>query len=246
MIQLFRKYRKKMANDNEPIKYMRYAIGEIVLVVIGILIALSINNWNEDRINNYKKNMLLKALKIEFSLNLKQLDSVLYWDNKVLQNTKRLIRLDPKNKNDLKNDSLPHWLQNSSWRWSFDPTNGALNSGISSGDIHLIKNDSLVHLLYGWQYVVADAKENEERCIAHIEESFSIFAQHVRKFDYTGTYHVEMRDSHFLSDYESLLNDPLFEDYLGDRLHNMKDAIHELNLVKEQNEIILQKINLEL
>ena len=38
-----------MADDNKPFKYARYAIGEIVLVVIGILIALSINNWNEDR-----------------------------------------------------------------------------------------------------------------------------------------------------------------------------------------------------
>jgi len=38
-----------MADDNKPLKYIRYAIGEIVLVVIGILIALSINNWNEER-----------------------------------------------------------------------------------------------------------------------------------------------------------------------------------------------------
>jgi hypothetical protein len=38
-----------MADDNRPLKYMRYAIGEIVLVVVGILIALSINNWNEER-----------------------------------------------------------------------------------------------------------------------------------------------------------------------------------------------------
>jgi hypothetical protein len=39
MIDFFRKIRKKLADDNKPIKYMRYAIGEIVLVVIGILIA---------------------------------------------------------------------------------------------------------------------------------------------------------------------------------------------------------------
>lgn len=38
-----------MADDNKPVKYFRYAIGEILLVVIGILIALSINNWNESR-----------------------------------------------------------------------------------------------------------------------------------------------------------------------------------------------------
>lgn len=47
MINFFRNIRKKMANENRPLKYLRYAIGEIVLVVIGILIALQINNWNE-------------------------------------------------------------------------------------------------------------------------------------------------------------------------------------------------------
>ena len=49
MINFFRKTRKRLADDNKPMKYMRYAIGEIVLVVIGILIALQINNWNEFR-----------------------------------------------------------------------------------------------------------------------------------------------------------------------------------------------------
>jgi hypothetical protein len=49
MIPFFRKIRKKMADDNKPIQYMRYAVGEIVLVVIGILIALQINTWNEER-----------------------------------------------------------------------------------------------------------------------------------------------------------------------------------------------------
>ena len=52
MIPFFRKIRKKMADDNKLLKYSRYAIGEIVLVVIGILIALSINNWNEERKTN--------------------------------------------------------------------------------------------------------------------------------------------------------------------------------------------------
>ena len=49
MIPFFRKIRKKMEDDNKLMKYMRYAIGEIALVVIGILIALQINNWNEGR-----------------------------------------------------------------------------------------------------------------------------------------------------------------------------------------------------
>ena len=49
MINFFRKIRKQLADDNKPLKYMRYAVGEIVLVVIGILIALQINNWNEEQ-----------------------------------------------------------------------------------------------------------------------------------------------------------------------------------------------------
>ncbi len=49
MIPFFRKIRKQFADDNKPLKYLRYAIGEIVLVVIGILIAIQINNWNENK-----------------------------------------------------------------------------------------------------------------------------------------------------------------------------------------------------
>ena len=51
MIKFFRNIRKKLAAENKAQAYLRYAIGEIVLVVIGILIALQINNWNEERKN---------------------------------------------------------------------------------------------------------------------------------------------------------------------------------------------------
>jgi len=53
-----------MADDNRPLKYMRYAIGEIVLVVIGILIALSINNWNEgQKTKKIEKEYLIRLQK---------------------------------------------------------------------------------------------------------------------------------------------------------------------------------------
>tara|TARA_R110000787_G_scaffold85049_3_gene181848 strand:+ start:5860 stop:6576 length:717 start_codon:yes stop_codon:yes gene_type:complete len=59
MINFFRKKRKKMADNNNTLKYARYAIGEIVLVVIGILIALSINNWNsQNKDRKYEKEIL--------------------------------------------------------------------------------------------------------------------------------------------------------------------------------------------
>jgi len=69
MTPFFRKLRKQLADDNKPLKYIRYAIGEIVLVVIGILIALSINNWNQDQQNKRLEQATLKALLIEFQDN---------------------------------------------------------------------------------------------------------------------------------------------------------------------------------
>jgi len=59
MIKLFRKIRQNLLKENKTGKYFQYAIGEIVLVVIGILIALSINNWNENRQKkNFEKDYL--------------------------------------------------------------------------------------------------------------------------------------------------------------------------------------------
>ncbi len=69
MINFFRKTRKKLADDNKFLKYWRYAIGEIVLVVVGILIALSINNWNETRKLKKDEISILKSLVIEFEVN---------------------------------------------------------------------------------------------------------------------------------------------------------------------------------
>ncbi len=62
MINFFRKTRKKLANDNKFFTYSRYAIGEIVLVVIGILIALQINNWNEGQRARSEEKFLLENL----------------------------------------------------------------------------------------------------------------------------------------------------------------------------------------
>jgi len=79
MIKFFRKIRQKLLSENKFSKYLLYAIGEIVLVVIGILIALSINNWNEERKSNnllqkYKQSIIAE-LKIDL-LKLDELDSI--------------------------------------------------------------------------------------------------------------------------------------------------------------------------
>ena len=69
MINFFRKTRKRLADDNKFFKYSRYAIGEIVLVVIGILIALSINNWNEERIANNQIISFCQSIKEDLKID---------------------------------------------------------------------------------------------------------------------------------------------------------------------------------
>ena len=68
MINFFRKIRKQLADDNKPLKYMRYAVGEIVLVMIGILLALSVNNWNDQQ----KEKNLIKGYASSLILDLRE------------------------------------------------------------------------------------------------------------------------------------------------------------------------------
>ena len=49
MLRIFRQIRQRLLTNNKFSKYLLYAVGEILLVVIGILIALQVNNWNEER-----------------------------------------------------------------------------------------------------------------------------------------------------------------------------------------------------
>ena len=62
MIKLFRKIRQNLLSEGKTSKYLKYALGEIVLVVIGILIALQINNWSENRKETRKEIKLAEQL----------------------------------------------------------------------------------------------------------------------------------------------------------------------------------------
>ena len=235
-----------MADDNRPLQYLRYAIGEIILVVIGILIALQINNWNDHRKSDLRKNALLKALRTEFNLNLKQLEEVISYDQRVIKSTGRILHLPSDDPVLQFTDSLRVLLQNTSWLWTFDPQNGALRSGMSSGDIHLIQNDSLVNLLFSWQDVVADAKENEDRSIDLRLQGKTVIDRFVRSIDYRSMEHPDLGKSKTPSDYRALLNDPLFEDYISERHTFTEEAVLELELVKKNNQKILELLELEL
>lgn len=79
MIKLFTKSRKKALTESRLGKYLFYAIGEILLVVIGILIALQINTSNQKLVQNQKTNVYLKTLNTEIQSNIKRIDFRIEW-----------------------------------------------------------------------------------------------------------------------------------------------------------------------
>tara|TARA_R110000850_G_scaffold3773_3_gene17492 strand:+ start:393 stop:1124 length:732 start_codon:yes stop_codon:yes gene_type:complete len=84
MIKFFRKTRQNLLTEGKTEKYLKYAIGEILLVVIGIIIALQLNNWNETRKKQNLKNEYLVSLKNDYRKDTVQLSDRIY------QNKKRL------------------------------------------------------------------------------------------------------------------------------------------------------------
>ena len=78
MTPFFRRIRRKLANDNQFLKYSRYAIGEIVLVVVGILIALYINNWNEQQKEREKFDQVLAEVEAELIGNINSCRGMLH------------------------------------------------------------------------------------------------------------------------------------------------------------------------
>tara|TARA_B110000902_G_C14119680_1_gene517680 strand:- start:177 stop:908 length:732 start_codon:yes stop_codon:yes gene_type:complete len=91
MIKFFRKIRQKLLTENKLRKYLIYAIGEIILVVIGILIALQINNWNTQRIEVNSDYQLVNALITDLKLKNEEVLSDLDYGKSMIQNTENII-----------------------------------------------------------------------------------------------------------------------------------------------------------
>ncbi|MGB5663923.1 DUF6090 family protein [Eudoraea sp.] len=149
MINFFRKIRYRLAKNNQFFKYSRYAIGEIVLVVIGILIALQINSWNADRINNQEERRYLIRLtdEVRSELNyLKDLRDIFFDRSKGLN---RIIE-QWQSGNSVVEDTA-QYLQDYSYGSGLDPwyrepiTWTQLQQ---SGDLNLLKNKNLTDDLF--------------------------------------------------------------------------------------------------
>jgi hypothetical protein len=140
MINFFRKKRKKLADENKAVKYARYAIGEIVLVVIGILIALSINNWNHQRIEQGKEHIYLTNIKRDLQYQLILIDSQLEYEKKYLDNTQPILDYYYKNKKIILDSAFIQNLSIVTERKTFIRSDPTYTDLISSGNIDIIKD----------------------------------------------------------------------------------------------------------
>lgn len=158
MIKFFRTIRKDLVKKNKTVKYFKYAIGEIVLVVIGILIALQINNWNEQRKDRVKEQVVLKKLQADFLSNLVQLEEKMTTRNKILVSGVQLLKAFDQPAGVIR-DSLIKDIAVLNNDPTFDPVQ---NNIISSGDLLLIQNEKLNHLLSNWSSDVVAVQEIEK------------------------------------------------------------------------------------
>ena len=150
MIKFFRKIRQNLLSEGKPGKYLKYAIGEILLVVIGILIALQINNWNSERLEKIEEIELLVKLQYEFETNQENIDFILNEQENVIENLRYLLSHTGPNPKIMPEDSLTICMVTLAYLPKYIPKKGILNSAISSGKIASISNDSLSARISQW------------------------------------------------------------------------------------------------
>ena len=258
MIKFFRKIRLNLLKYGKTTKYFKYAIGEIILVVIGILIALQINNWNENRKdtkleNNFLANVLLDLEKDEQKLNyykkflgnrMMSLDTLLTY----VRNPQRTMGIE---KFGMYVEPLYYNENATNYSTTFESakTLGAFNT--------FSKKDLLKSLAqYYADFILVKAQFDSSRLftesqleplMATIPESYNTSKTGslvIQEEDVQGFYDkiAAIKDTRNLTiAYESLMQDPKFENYLiGDMgrtsnaIGKINQRIHNLKLIKKQ------------
>ncbi|WP_075352523.1 DUF6090 family protein [Algoriphagus marinus] len=169
MISIFRKIRQKLLSQSKISRYVIYALGEIFLVVIGILIALQVNNWNLERTNQKAEKKALQDLKEEFTDQAKRLDDAR--NRRELSITFFSRKLDFMKSGMIDSLIAYHPILNLG-NTTLNAPNGVINSLISSGQINLISNDSLKYRLASWSEAVEDVREEEDNHFRFVATEF--------------------------------------------------------------------------
>lgn len=176
MITFLRKIRHNLIGERKFQKYLLYAIGEIILVVIGILIALGINNYNEEKVLRNKEQTYLMGLQAEFETSKAKLQELMRVNKENYEGAIRIVNqinqdslvMDESRFSELINMTLAYGI-------SFNPNNSLLEEMVNSGSLKDIQNDSLRIKLTNWLSTMEDISEQEEELSVQREHVFNMF-----------------------------------------------------------------------
>ena len=231
MIPFFRKIRKKMADDNRPMKYMRYAVGEIALVVIGILIALQINTWNEGRKLKHREVKLLLQMKSNLLDDLNK-EYPIYVHKMAIKSSKKvLFSLE---KCLIAADSLDYFF---GWvpTYTLHMPNTTAYDNLKTIGFDIISNDSLrerYQKLHSFNYKLMNFTHNEIS-VKRAGEFFDYYMEHFKDFQWA----KQATPVNF----ESLCNDKKFIEMIK---FNINEKQSRLDMIVDTNKELEQIIDL--
>lgn len=175
MSRLFNQFRRRLLPKNRFTRYLLYTIGEIIIVIIGILLALQVDTWNTQRESREEAQVFLKQLKNEFMANRKQLVQKVVLRDRALQSARELLRFvdgtseynTPSQVDSLLAVALPVY--------TFDPSLGVLNQLTSTDKLTLMRNEVLNDTLSKWNSMIQDFKEDEDMYNSYNHNHFRPF-----------------------------------------------------------------------
>lgn len=162
MIKLFRNIRKNLVTEGKTTNYFKYAIGEIVLVMIGILLALQVNNWNTNRLNKIEETSILYQLKEEYNGKLEELNQKVLIRNLMIEGSYKIIENINKQNYNLPIDSLNIYLGQSFLTPTYNASNAVTDELLNSGKLYLIRNNKLRKLISEWSGQLEKLIEEEQ------------------------------------------------------------------------------------
>ncbi|WP_143186017.1 DUF6090 family protein [Algoriphagus halophilus] len=166
--------------QNKIRSYILYALGEIFLVVIGILIALQVNNWNESRKTMKKEQTSLKKIAQNLQEDIDLLQEIIQEDSTIYENLSKLSNqiMDANSVDDLDPSSSARFRVP-----LFYPNQSAFENLLSSGQIEIIQNDSLtqrLQLYYRSIKIIQEGTDFSLRNYSRDIEKFFMEFDHVR------------------------------------------------------------------
>ena len=250
MIKLFQHIRQNLLAEGKTSRYLKYAIGEIILVVIGILIALSINNWNENSKRNKLEFEALNNLKEDFKYNL---SALIRTDSKNLNNINSCIQiLNHTGKRYTEEFVLDKYLNDAVSATDYVAKNGFLNDLINSGNLGLIKNNILRNLLSSWLSGLNQLKLEEDASQKFNDDTNDFIIKYgswlnideMRGFNTISN--IKLPESGFEINNNQLLKLPEFENRIENQIILFDIAAYQYKDCIKLNKEILQLLESEI